>query len=48
MLAHSQPEAAKRLLVDAQADVMAKWKVYEHLASQGAAPQPAGEAKSGD
>jgi len=30
MLIHSNPEAAKRLLVEAQADVHARWKIYEH------------------
>ena len=41
MLAHSQPEAAKRLLVEAQADVMAKWKIYEHMANMGKELAPA-------
>jgi pyruvate-ferredoxin/flavodoxin oxidoreductase len=35
MLAHSNPEAAKQLLIGAQADVMAKWKIYENLANAG-------------
>jgi pyruvate-ferredoxin/flavodoxin oxidoreductase len=30
MLTRSSPEAAKKLLVEAQADVNARWKIYEH------------------
>jgi pyruvate-ferredoxin/flavodoxin oxidoreductase len=41
MLIHSNPEAAKRLLVEAQADVHARWKIYEHWAKMPAS----GEAK---
>ena len=41
MLAHSQPEAAKKLLVEAQADVMAKWKIYEHMSNMGKELAPA-------
>ena len=32
MLAHSDPEAAKRLLEMAQEDVNARWRLYEHWA----------------
>jgi pyruvate-ferredoxin/flavodoxin oxidoreductase len=33
MLAHSQPEAAKVLLKQAQNDVLSRWRYYEHLAA---------------
>jgi pyruvate-ferredoxin/flavodoxin oxidoreductase len=33
MLAHSQPDAARRLLAEAEADVLARWRLYEHWAS---------------
>ena len=33
MLAHSDPENAKRLLNRAQTDVNARWKHYEQLAA---------------
>ena len=33
MLAHAHPEAARSLLVDAQDDVQARWRMYESLAS---------------
>ncbi len=33
MLAHSNPEAARRLLAEAQKDVEARWRYYEHLAA---------------
>ena len=33
MLAHSNPEAAARLLERAQEDVRARWHLYEHWAS---------------
>jgi len=33
MLAHSDPEAAKRLLELAQEDVLARWRFYEHWAA---------------
>ena len=46
MLAHSNPEAARRLLDEAQGDIQARWRFYEHLAgllvngpSAGAAPE---------
>ncbi|HYS93029.1 MAG TPA: pyruvate:ferredoxin (flavodoxin) oxidoreductase, partial [Candidatus Acidoferrales bacterium] len=32
MLAHSNPEAARRLLDEAQGDIQARWRFYEHLA----------------
>ncbi|MBM3810333.1 MAG: pyruvate:ferredoxin (flavodoxin) oxidoreductase [Acidimicrobiia bacterium] len=34
MLAHSDPEAAARLLAEAEKDVAARWKLYEYLASR--------------
>jgi pyruvate-ferredoxin/flavodoxin oxidoreductase len=37
MLAHSDPEAAKRLLDEAQEDVRARWRLYEHWAAMPAA-----------
>jgi pyruvate-ferredoxin/flavodoxin oxidoreductase len=33
MLAHSDPETARRLLEKAQEDVLAHWRLYEHLAT---------------
>jgi pyruvate-ferredoxin/flavodoxin oxidoreductase len=33
MLAHSHPDTARRLLAEAQSDVMARWRLYEHWAS---------------
>jgi pyruvate-ferredoxin/flavodoxin oxidoreductase len=45
MLVQSAPEAAALLLIDAQKDVVTRWKLYEHWASMpGAAlgPAPAG------
>ena len=38
MLAHSDPDAAKRLLDLAEGDVAARWRLYEHLAALPAAP----------
>jgi pyruvate-ferredoxin/flavodoxin oxidoreductase len=32
MLAHSDPETARKLLEEAQSDVRARWRMYEHLA----------------
>jgi pyruvate-ferredoxin/flavodoxin oxidoreductase len=32
MLTHSQPEAAKELLIEAQEDVQKRWRLYEHMA----------------
>jgi pyruvate-ferredoxin/flavodoxin oxidoreductase len=43
MLAHSHPEAARRLLGLAQDDVAARWRLYEHLASM--PPGPPSEAR---
>jgi len=45
MLVHSHPDEAKRLLGEAQADVMNRWRLYEQMA---AAPgqATAGEAKA--
>ena len=42
MLQRSNPEAARKLLVEAQKDLMVRWKMYEHLASM---PGPAAPAK---
>jgi pyruvate-ferredoxin/flavodoxin oxidoreductase len=42
MLAHSDPEGAKKLLVQAQEDVRSRWKLYEHWASMQFSPQPQG------
>jgi len=33
MLAHSDPEAARRLLMEAQEDVLARWRTYERWAA---------------
>jgi pyruvate-ferredoxin/flavodoxin oxidoreductase len=33
MLAHGDPETARQLLAEAQEDVLARWRLYEHLAS---------------
>jgi pyruvate-ferredoxin/flavodoxin oxidoreductase len=33
MLVHSKPEDAKRLLAEAQADVMNRWRLYEQMAA---------------
>ncbi|HET8546683.1 MAG TPA: pyruvate:ferredoxin (flavodoxin) oxidoreductase, partial [Bryobacteraceae bacterium] len=42
MLVHSNPEAARKLLAEAQEDVNSRWKAYEHLAnSPGATPAEA-------
>jgi pyruvate-ferredoxin/flavodoxin oxidoreductase len=43
MLVHSKPEAARRLLADAQADVMNRWRVYEQMAAM---PGAASETKN--
>jgi pyruvate-ferredoxin/flavodoxin oxidoreductase len=40
MLAHSDPEEAARLLALAEADVAARWRLYQHLAAM---PGPGGE-----
>jgi pyruvate-ferredoxin/flavodoxin oxidoreductase len=34
MLTKSQPEAAKRLLEEAQQDVNTRWQMYQYLAAQ--------------
>jgi pyruvate-ferredoxin/flavodoxin oxidoreductase len=36
MLTHSQPEAAKQLLVEAQEDVNKRWRLYEHMSHMSA------------
>jgi len=41
MLAHSDPEAAKRLLDLAQGDVAARWRYYEYLAAMPGTPAEA-------
>jgi pyruvate-ferredoxin/flavodoxin oxidoreductase len=38
MLAHSDPDTARRLLDEAQADVTARWRLYERWASMTAPP----------
>ena len=43
MLSHSDPEAAKRLLETAQAEVTARWRLYEHWAAM--PMKPASEQK---
>jgi pyruvate-ferredoxin/flavodoxin oxidoreductase len=47
MLKHSKPEAAQRLLEQAQADVQDRWKLYEARAAQNGAaePKPAAETQ---
>jgi len=42
MLAHSHPETARRLLAEAQNDVLTRWRLYEHWASLAAPGSPAG------
>jgi pyruvate-ferredoxin/flavodoxin oxidoreductase len=42
MLAHSDPERARRLLDEAQADVLARWRLYERWAAS------ASEREAGD
>jgi pyruvate-ferredoxin/flavodoxin oxidoreductase len=44
MLAHSDPEAARRLLAEAQEDVLARWRLYEQWAAASAGPPPGGGA----
>jgi hypothetical protein len=41
MLAHSDPEAARRLMGLAQEDVLARWRVYEQWATMRPAGPPA-------
>jgi pyruvate-ferredoxin/flavodoxin oxidoreductase len=38
MLVHSKPEDARRLLAQAQADVMNRWRLYEQMAAMPGAP----------
>jgi pyruvate-ferredoxin/flavodoxin oxidoreductase len=49
MLTHSNPEQARKLLVEAEEDVQKRWKLYEQMAATpaagGAAPKPAVQAK---
>jgi pyruvate-ferredoxin/flavodoxin oxidoreductase len=49
MLTHSNPEEARKLLVEAADDVQKRWKLYEQMAAApaagGAAPKPAVQAK---
>jgi pyruvate-ferredoxin/flavodoxin oxidoreductase len=49
MLTHSNPEEAKKLLVEAQDDVNVRWKLYEQMAAAPAAgpvpEKPAAQAK---
>jgi pyruvate-ferredoxin/flavodoxin oxidoreductase len=40
MLAHSDPDAARRLLDEAQNDAAARWRYYEYLAAMPAAAPP--------
>jgi pyruvate-ferredoxin/flavodoxin oxidoreductase len=48
MLAHSNPEAARRLLDQAQEDVRARWRFYEHLAGLLPTGAASGAAPEGD
>jgi pyruvate-ferredoxin/flavodoxin oxidoreductase len=45
MLVHSKPDEAKRLLGEAQADVMNRWRLYEQMASAPGEPV-VGEVKA--
>ena len=51
MLAQSQPEAARMLLERAQEDVAQRWRLYEHLAANGASkpltPNPSPQGGEG-
>jgi pyruvate-ferredoxin/flavodoxin oxidoreductase len=38
MLAHSDPEAAARLLAEAQEEIRARWAFYEHWAAMPVGP----------
>jgi pyruvate-ferredoxin/flavodoxin oxidoreductase len=42
MLAHSDPEAARRRLAEAQEDVLARWRLYEQWAAA-SGPPPVGD-----
>jgi hypothetical protein len=44
MLAYSDPVAAKRLLAEAQADVLARWRTYEQRAAPDNPPPGEGHA----
>jgi pyruvate-ferredoxin/flavodoxin oxidoreductase len=46
MLAHSHPDTARRLLAEAQRDVLARWRFYEHWASMPVDAPPAAETRS--
>ena len=41
MLVHSKPDDARRLLAEAQADVMNRWRIYEQMAAM-----PGAESKT--
>ncbi len=43
MLVHSKPEDARRLLAEAQADVMNRWRIYEQMAAM-----PGAEVKTAE
>ncbi|MBI5085046.1 MAG: pyruvate:ferredoxin (flavodoxin) oxidoreductase [Acidobacteria bacterium] len=45
MLVHSRPDDARRLLAEAQADVMNRWRIYEQMAAM---PGAAAETKSSE
>ncbi len=47
MLAHSDPAAARRLLAEAEADIAARWRLYEHWAAMPGAPPPGGSDRDG-
>ena len=38
MLAHSDPDAAARLLAEAQEEIRARWAFYEHWAAMPVSP----------
>jgi hypothetical protein len=40
MLVHSDPDAAKRLLAEAQEDVLVRWRLYERWAALSGSPLP--------
>jgi pyruvate-ferredoxin/flavodoxin oxidoreductase len=48
MLVHSKPEDARRLLAEAQADVMNRWRLYEQMAAMPGAPVEAAAAEGGN
>jgi pyruvate-ferredoxin/flavodoxin oxidoreductase len=43
MLVHSRPDDARRLLADAQADVMNRWRIYDQMAAVPGAGQATAE-----